>query len=206
MYDDRKISVIKDWLGVGSINIFGLPFAGKDIQGEILAKIFNGNLLGGGEILRSVTLPVNIKECLQIGKLIPSEDYVKIVLPYLKKPSLAGKPLILSSFGRWSGEEMGVLTAVKESGHPLKSVVYLKINENDAHKRWLMLRENNDRKERRDDAEEILKTRFSEFKEKTKPVIDFYNDLELLIEINGKGTREQVTNNIINSLFEKCQK
>ena len=206
MYDNRKISAIQDWLGAGSINIFGLPFAGKDVQGKILAKIFNGNLLGGGEILRSITLPTSVQECLRMGKLIPSEEYVKIVLPYLKKPNLAGRPLILSSVGRWSGEEMGVLTAVKESGHPLKSVIYLKISENDAIKRWSMLMKNNDRKERRDDAEEVLKTRFNEFKEKTKPVIDFYDDLELLIEIDGKDTREKVTNSIIDSLYEKCQK
>ena len=27
---EEKITVIKQWLGTGSINVFGLPFSGKD--------------------------------------------------------------------------------------------------------------------------------------------------------------------------------
>lgn len=205
MYDNEKVSLIKTWLGTGSINIFGRPFAGKDVQGEILAELLDGNLLGGGDILRGSVVPERVKDCLRTGKLIPSEDYVNIVLPYLSQSQLIGKPLILSSVGRWHGEEMGVITAVKESGHPLKTVVYLNISDEDAYTRWLKLEDINDRQDRRDDTEDILKTRFAEFQEKTMPVIDFYRKLELLIEIDGRGTREQVTAEIINCISERCK-
>ncbi len=205
MYDDEKLALVKSWLGTGSINIFGRPFAGKDVQGEILAELLDGNMLGGGEILRGNVVPEHIKECLRVGKLIPSEDYVNIVLPYLSQSKLVGKPLILSSVGRWHGEEMGVIKAIKESGHPLKSVIYLNISDDDSYTRWLKLADINDRHGRRDDTEEILRTRFAEFQEKTMPVIDFYRKLELLIEIDGSGTREQVTNSIINSISKHCK-
>lgn len=205
MYELENIPLIKNWLGTGSVNIFGRPFAGKDYQGEILADLLGGNLLGGGDILRGSIIPERAKECLRTGKLIPSEDYVNIVLPYLSQSQLVGKPLILSSVGRWHGEEMGVITAVKESGHPLKTVIYLEISNEDAHTRWLKKEEINDRQDRRDDTEEIMITRFREFEEKTMPVIDFYRKLDLLIEIDGRGSREQVTASIINSICERCK-
>src|SRR5665648_905327 len=202
MYDNNKIDTIKKWLGSGTIDIFGRPFAGKDEQGRRLAKLFGGTLIGGGEILRGSTMPEHIKEYMHTGKLIPSEDYVNIVLPYLSQQKLANKPLFLSSVGRWHGEEDGVIEAVEKSGHPLKAVVYLDISNDESHDRWLARASNNDRSNRHDDTEKVLNIRFTEFSEKTLPVIDYYRNLGLLIEIDGKRQRDEVTNNIIDLLYE----
>lgn len=49
--DDKKL-IIKNWLGNGSINIFGMPFSGKDTQGAILAEHFGGVMISSGDILR----------------------------------------------------------------------------------------------------------------------------------------------------------
>jgi len=51
-----EIKKIASWLGHGSINVIGCPFSGKDTQGEILVKLFNGVLIGGGDILRSIMI------------------------------------------------------------------------------------------------------------------------------------------------------
>jgi len=205
MHDDKKIDAIKKWLGTGTIDIFGRPFAGKDFQGRKLAQLFSGNLVGGGEILRRSSMPDHIKDYMRSGRLIPSEDYVNIVLPYLNQTYLSNKPLILSSVGRWHGEENGVIEATKESGHPLKAVIYLDISNNESRDRWLAREINNDRSKRHDDTEEILNIRFTEFQEKTLPVIDYYRQAGTLIEVDGKGTRDEITNNIIDALFE-CAK
>lgn len=202
MYDDKKIEQIKNWLGTGSINIFGRPFSGKDSQGRRLIEIFGGNLVGGGEILRGSTMPDRIKALMRTGELIPSDDYVNIVLPYLSQTDLAGKPLFLSSVGRWHGEENGVIQAVQAANHPLKAVIYLNISNEESHNRWLARDINNDRSNRHDDTEDILNIRFKEFSEKTLPVLDYYRKLGLLIEVNGYGTRDEVTTDIINSIIE----
>lgn len=196
----HNLEKIKKWLGSGSINIFGRPFAGKDYQGRILADIFDGHLLGGGDILRNSNIPERSQECLRRGELIPSEDYVSIVLPYLRQQRFAGKPLILSSVGRWHGEEPGVIQAVEESGHPLKAVFYLSLTDEDVHKRWKELATINDRSDRHDDTEEILRTRFAEFNEKTIPVIDYYRENNLLIEIDGTKSKQEVTDEILINL------
>jgi len=206
MNDTEKIKVIKNWLGSGTINIFGRPFSGKDAQGRRLVKLLGGSLIGGGEILRNSLIPQHVKDNVSAGKLAPTDDYINIVLPYLGKPDFAGKPLFLSSVGRWHGEEKTVLDALKKSGHPLKAVVYLDISVNESHTRWLAREINNDRPNRIDDTENTLNIRFAEFQDKTMPVLDYYRSLGLLVEIDGKGPRNDITGLIIDALFELANK
>jgi len=135
MYDQLEINFIKDWLGSGSINIFGRPFAGKDNQANQLIAMLDGNLIGGGDILRSEYMPDDIKLLMKTGKLIPSEKYREIVLPYFKQALFKDKPLILSSVGRWYGEEEMVVESLKDSNHELKAVIHLKISEIESYKK-----------------------------------------------------------------------
>jgi adenylate kinase len=191
---------LKDWLGTGSINIFGRPFAGKDTQGRLLAEFFDGTLLGGGEILRGSTMPDHIKAAMKTGKLIPTDDYIAIVLPYLSQVHLTSSPLILSSVGRWHGEEEGVIGATEASGHPLKAVIYLALDEETVRQRWAASHEKSDRGDRHDDTEEILEIRLAEYREKTLAVIDYYRENGLLIEIDGNQPPEKVTLDILKAL------
>lgn len=200
MEKHEDIPTIQSWLGNGSINLFGRPFAGKDSQGRILAGLFGGNILGGGDILRGSIIPEHTKQIMRSGQLIPSEDYVSIVLPYLSKKEFSGAPLILSSVGRWHGEESGVIDALEASGHPLKAVVYLAIEEEDVIERWRDYESRKDRSVRHDDSEEILETRFEEFRDKTLQVIEYYRERNMLIEIAGTGSRDDVNNEIIAQL------
>jgi len=201
MSNAEKISAIKNWLGSGSINIFGRPFSGKDTQGARLAAMLDTRMIGGGEVLRSNNIPERAQEALRTGHLIPTEDYVNIVLPFLSQPELADKPLVLSSIGRWHGEEQGVINALSESNHPLKAVVYLDISSDNSFTRWKALATIQDRQNRRDDTEEILRTRFDEFQQKTIPVIDYYRLANLLITIDGTRTREEVSQDLLDALY-----
>jgi adenylate kinase len=145
-----------------------------------------------------------VKSFLDAGKLIPSDLYVKMVLPYLSQPDLAGKPLLLSSVGRWYGEENGVMHVLDDAHHPLKAVIYLIISKENALERLHTSKAIGDRGERDDDDEALLLTRFKEFEEKTTPVIDHYRDLGLLIEIDASASREAVQEAILNQLFIKA--
>lgn len=191
---------IKEWLGSGSINIFGMPYAGKDTQAELLAKEFGGQRLSGGEILRNSVIPPHVKEAINAGNLAPTQEYIDIVLPYLSRPEFAGKPLILSSVGRWHGEEEGVLRATEQSGHKTKSVVFLHINEDVFIERWTAAQSLGDRGERADDAQHILDNRLAEFREKTLPVLEYYRERHLLIEVDGSQDVSTVNRAIMRSL------
>lgn len=205
MNNQDKINTIKAWLGSGTIILFGRPFAGKDYQSNQLAKLFDGNAASSGDILRNSVLPKHAEEAMATGELVPTIDFVNIVLPYLSQQSLANQPLILSSFGRWHGEEEGVIQAVKDSRHPLKTVIYLEMSDNDIFNRW-DAEEHSDRHNRVDDSLNILKKRLAVFSEKTSPVLDYYKKLDLLITVDGRPTKDEVTNNIIDSLYKKASR
>lgn len=201
-----NISSIQQWLGSGSINLFGLPYAGKDTQGHLLAEELSGQLLGGGEILRNSTITPAGKAAMEAGELFPTQEYIDTVLPYLSKEEFAGKPLILSSVGRWHGEEDGVIQAAEQSGHPIKAVVFLNMNESTLYERWEVAQSAGGRDERADDAREKLGVRLTEFKEKTRPVLDYYRDKGLLIEVDANQHVISVTRAILDALASRASK
>ncbi len=201
---DSKINEIKIWLGSGSINLFGLPFSGKDTQGEMLANVLGGVLIAGGEILRSYPDQTKIEEIMADGNLLPSELYMDIVLPYLSRTELNNKPLILSSVGRMQGEQQIIMESASRSGHPLKAVVLLELSEDTIYKRFEKAQATHDRGEREDDSRVVLQNRIAKFKEQTLPVIDFYQKNELLIRVDDSKNKEEVELEIIEALHKKA--
>ncbi len=199
------IEIITQWLGTGAINIFGLPFAGKDTHGHRLAELFGASIMGGGDILRNSVIPPHVKEIIDSGRLAPTDDYVRIVLPYLSREEFAGRPLVLSSVGRWHGEEPGVIEAAAAANHPLKAVLFLSVSEAVAHERFVASREDETRGKRADDAEHILATRFTEFRDKTLPVIEFYREKGTLIEVDGNPPKDEVHQTILRGLLRLAQ-
>ena len=202
-----QLQTTKQWLGSGSINIFGPPYAGKDTQGDGLVELLDAApLVGGGDILRSSVIPGHVKEIMERGELIPTKDYIEIVLPFLSQAAFEGKPLVLSAVGQWHGEEEGVLKATAESNHALKAVVYISLPETLIWKRWEAHKALGNRGDRRDDAKESLEIRLKEFREKTMDVIGFYRETGILIEIDGDQPPEKVFADIIAGLSELIQK
>jgi adenylate kinase len=203
--DAKKVTTVKKWLGSGSIDIFGMPFAGKDTQGHRLGQLLNAPVLGGGDILRNSVIPHAVKDIMHAGLLIPTQDYLEIVLPYLSQTAFINRPLILSAVGRWHGEEAGVLEATAESNHPLKVVIHLEISPQHVKDRWQSEHIHIARGHRIDDTAEALNVRLEEYRQKTIPVINFYRDENMLIEIDSSQSISAVTITIIDKLYEFSQ-
>lgn len=195
------ISLIKNWLGSGTINVFGLPFSGKDTQCDVLAELLGATVASSGAIFREHQDNVELQQIMATGALIPSDMFFDIMLPFFNKPELAGKPLVLSSVGRMKGEEGPIVRATDESNHPIKAVVVLSIPEEVVWERHRAALSLNDRGARPDDAnDDILRNRIAKFNSQTLPVIEFYREKGVLIEVDGTKDRETVTQEIINSL------
>lgn len=206
--DESHIQQIRSWLGTGSINIFGYPFAGKDTQGGTLAAELEAPLIGGGDILRNSIIPDRVKAIMDSGALIPTEDYMQIVLPYLAQEKFEGKPLMLSSVGRWTGEEHGVIEATAQSGHPIKAVIQLHLDERTVWSRFQSLERDagNSRGQRHDDDADKIETRLEEYRVKTLPVIEFYRSLGLVIDIDSDKPITEVRSNILSQLADFAAK
>lgn len=201
--ETERIAKIKSWLGTGSINIFGLPFSGKDTQARILSDILEAPVIAGGDILRSHPDNDKIKSLMATGKLFPTKFYLEVILPYLSRKDFADQPLILSSVGRWHGEEVTLTEAAKSAGHPIKAVVFLNMSEEIVRQRYLSSHEVGDRGERHDDADHLIDVRLAEFRKKTLPVIEYYRNKGLLIEVDGAAPKDIVANQITDQLLNK---
>ena len=197
-----KFAKIKMWLGTGSLNVFGLPMSGKDTVGERLAKDLDAKFLSSGIIIRAFEAEQN-QNMTGSGQLIPTNTFYDIILPYFSREEMKDDSLILSSVGRWAGEEDKIMEAAKNGGHEIKAVVLLDLTEADVKNRFEAAKELNDRGERADDASiEIFETRIREFNEKTLPVLNHYDELKLLIRVLADGSRDEVYSSVIDKLVE----
>lgn len=205
---DQRIEVIKQWLGTGSINIFGLPFSGKDTIGIRLAELLGAKFLSSGLILRAAeNEDKELLHEMSAGNLAPTDKFKGIVLPYLTRQDLEDYPLVLSSVGRWEGEEYDVITAAANGGHPIQAVILLNVSEAEVKNRWEASKVTQDRGDRKDDeSERILDTRIKEFIEKTMPVIETYRKRELLVPVSANTDKESVFNNVIEGLYEMAMR
>ncbi len=201
MNETEKIKEIREWLGTGSINIFGLPMSGKDTVGVRLAEMLGARFLSSGMIIRAMEEETG-KKLTDQGQMAPTELFYEWVLPYFEREDLADTALILSSVGRWSGEENQVMSVAERSGHPIKAVVALNVSEEDVLDRWEATKILSDRGDRADDKESAtFQTRIEEFRAKTLPVLQHYKDLGLLVEVRADMARDAVFNEMIERLY-----
>ena len=199
---NEKLKKIKSWLGTGSLNIFGLPMSGKDTVGMRLAEDLQAKFLSSGIIIRAYEAEQN-EDMTGSGKLIPTNTFYDIILPYFSREELRNDSLVLSSVGRWSGEEDKIMEAAKAGGHEIKAVVMLDLTEEEVKNRFEAAKELNDRGERADDANiEVFETRLAEFREKTMPVLNHYDELKLLVKVPASGSRDEVYANVVDRLVE----
>jgi adenylate kinase len=201
---DERINSIAKWLGTGSLNIFGLPFAGKDTQGQVLADFFGGVMISSGDMLRQAKDNKRLQQLLATGEIIPSDLFEEIVLPYLSNPEFKNKPLILSEVGRLEGEQYVIMRATGDSGHPTKAVVLLNLPEEEVFNRFEAAKQIQDRGIRSDDHREVLQTRLENYQAKVMPVIEYYRTKGLLIDIDGTQSREDVTRTILDDLARRA--
>ena len=199
---NEKLGKIKSWLGTGSLNIFGLPMSGKDTVGMRLAEDLQAKFFSSGIIIRAYEAEQN-EDMTGSGKLIPTNTFYDIILPYFSREELRNDSLVLSSVGRWSGEEDKIMEAAKAGGHEIKAVVMLDLTEEEVKNRFEAAKELNDRGERADDANiEVFETRLAEFREKTMPVLNHYDELKMLVKVPASGSRDEVYTNVIDRLVK----
>ena len=200
---EEKIAAIKEWLGTGSINIFGLPMSGKDTQGVRLAEALGARLLSSGMIIREMEKET-AQDLSSNGALIPTDTFYEWVLPYFGREDLKNSPLVLSSIGRWFGEENQVMASAEATGHKIAAVIVLNLSEEDVRERFAAAKLLGDRGDRADDKDEAtFEKRLEEFRIKTAPVLMHYQTLGLLIPVDGDRSRDEVFTEIIDKLYTK---
>lgn len=175
------------------IILIGIQGSGKSTQGNLLRDKLNIPYLSTGHIFREMAkektpLGRYIKEIMNAGFLIPDEKTVEIVSEYLKKPEYKSG-YILDGFPR-------TLEQVKKFQNGVDKVVYLNVSDKEAL--WRLSYRNGEGRE--DETLTAIRKRIELFHQLTEPVLDYYREKRILIEVDGERSIEEIHKEILEKI------
>lgn len=179
----------------------GPPGAGKGTQADIIREKFKIPQISTGEILRnavknSTPLGQEAKKYMDAGDLVPDVVVIGIIKERLAEKDCA-KGFILDGFPRTVEQAEALNKILKELKMDLDAVINLHVPEEELVNRLLKRAEIEGRS---DDNRETIQNRLKTYNEKTFPLIDYYKKAGLLKEINGVGSMEEITMEILSAL------
>jgi len=175
------------------IVLIGIQGAGKSTQGNLLSEKLKIPYLSTGHIFRELAKEKTkfgryVKEVMNAGYLIPGKKTLAIVAEYLKRPEYEGG-YIMDGFPR-------TLSQAEFFKDGADRVIYLKVSDGEALKR-LSFRNGEGRE---DENPTAVAKRIESFHKFTEPVLDYYRKKEMLIEVDGEKTIEQIHKEILEKI------
>lgn len=175
------------------IILIGIQGAGKSTQGNLLSEKLKVPYLSTGHIFRNLAkeqtkLGRYIKEVMNAGYLISDARTLKIVSDYLSRLEYK-RGYILDGFPR-------TLIQAESFKNEVDKVIYLSVSDEEALRR-LSYRNGEGRE---DETPTAIQRRIALFHKFTKPVLDFYREKGILIEVDGEKSIEEIHHNILKSL------
>ncbi|MEN3013312.1 MAG: nucleoside monophosphate kinase [Endomicrobiia bacterium] len=202
------------------IIFLGPPGCGKGTQAQMVSKEFNINHLSTGEIFRRIIkenypseISKKIKEYVNKGLLVPDEIVFEAIKLVLNKENF-----LLDGFPR--NINQAKLLENYLDGVPLDVVIYFEISDEEIIKRLTSrricskcgkvyniytLKPKNDNLcdncnieliTREDDKLEVVKERILVYRNETMPLIEFYNNKNILISLKAEDTIENIYSQI----------
>jgi adenylate kinase len=170
------------------------PGAGKGTQAEKLAAHYEIAHLSSGALLRQEVADGTkigrfAAEYLERGDLVPDELMFEMLSAKVLDAARSGG-YVLDGFPRTvrQAEEAYALAQGVE-GITLQAVLYLRVSIDELHNR---LQARAVSEGRSDDTEAAIAHRFEVFEAQTQPLLVFYSERGLLLEINGEQAVEDV--------------
>lgn len=174
------------------IILLGPPGCGKGTIATVLKTKYKYIHLSTGELIRSM-LDENedLRKLIKQGKFISDEKINELVEKYLSTLSNEEKEiLILDGYPRT--EKQAIFLKKLEK---IEHVILIDIPE-----KVCIDRISNRNEGREDDNPQIAKKRWDDYIGITTLLIDFYSKEDILIKINGLGSKEEVLNEVLNIL------
>ena len=176
----------------------GPPGVGKGTQAKILSEKLNVIHLSTGEILRG-----EIQKDTQVGKVAKSfidkgnlvpDDFVLKIISKKISANIPNKGYLFDGFPRTIPQAVGFDTLLNEIGHNLNAAINLTADEDELIKRIL---ERGKISGRSDEAVDIVKKRQKIYWSQTAPLIKYYQNKNILKNIDGIGEIEEITKRIL---------
>ncbi|MFL6106767.1 MAG: adenylate kinase [Marmoricola sp.] len=181
--------------------LMGPPGAGKGTQAKYVAEHFGIPAISTGDIFRAnvssgTPLGVEAKRYMDAGEYVPDEVTNLMVRNRIDEDD--AKPgFLLDGYPRTLAQVTELDGMIKFTGHELDAVVVLTVNQDELVGRLLQRAKTEGRA---DDTEEVIRRRQEIYTEQTEPLIDVYRDRGLLIEVDGLGEIDDVSERIFSAL------
>ncbi|NQT19673.1 MAG: adenylate kinase [Planctomycetes bacterium] len=204
--------------------LLGPPGAGKGTQAEHIARKYEIPHISTGDMLRQATknqTPVGLEAAGYIdkGELVPDDVIVRMVKERLGRPDCR-KGFILDGFPRNLQQGKALAHTLDELGTDLDAVVYINVPEHDVidrlsgrqtcrncgegyHVKYMPPKNKGvcdkcggQLYQRTDDNAQTIKNRLEIYRQQTADLISYYDSINLLVEIAGDKTIDEVTKEI----------
>lgn len=205
--------------------MLGPPGAGKGTQAGKLADHFSIPHISTGQILRNnkdMETPYGTpRSYIKDGNLVPDEMMINILQKRLQDDD-TDEGYILDGFPRTRPQAVSLGDVME-----IDAVIYLRTNEENILDRLTGRRTckncgrtyhvemdpppddttcehcDGDIVQRNDDRESVVRDRLDEYQEKTKPLIEFYREKDLLIEVDGNPSIDTVWEDLEDALHKR---
>jgi adenylate kinase len=205
--------------------LLGPPGSGKGTQGERLQEDFRLPYYATGDILRAAVkqgteVGKQAKEYMDRGDLVPDEVIIGVIAERLVGDE-SSDGFILDGFPRTVPQAEALDAKMKELGRDLTAAILIDVTEEEVVRRLGGRRtcEQNPshiyhvefdppKKEgvcdldgaelvvRDDDKPDVIKNRLSQYREKTEPLIDYYEERGILNKVKGARSPDEVEESI----------
>lgn len=170
----------------------GVAGSGKSAQGRLLADRLGYPWLSTGEFLRMLIAGERRREMLE-GKLLDDAEIITLVQKIFRIVDIEHE-FVMDGFPRTSAQADWLLSQRKHGQLDITAVIHLKASEDVVLERLLQ-------RGRQDDQAEVIRERFKEYEEATRPIIDeFKEDGVAVFDIDGVGDVESIHENIVRAI------
>jgi len=130
------------------------------------------------------------------GELVPDEIVVSMARERLAESDVANG-FLLDGFPRTEPQAEELEKILADAGTPLDAAVYLQVPDDVVVERIAQRSESEDRS---DDDEKTVRNRLRVFSESTAPLLEYYRQRQLLVEVDGAGSTDEVFERIVGDL------
>lgn len=184
--------------GDGARVVFlGPPSSGKGTQAKIVGERLAVPAISTGDMLREAVAEGSelgrlVAAVLEAGELVDDETMARVVRERLARPD-TGRGFILDGYPRTMAQAETLERILGERGEKLDAALLIDVPEDELIARALG-------RGRQDDREEVLRERLRLYREKTAPLVGYYEERGLLARVDGDRPVEEVTVQVLSEL------
>lgn len=206
--------------------MLGAPGAGKGTQAKKISRKFKIPHISTGDILRKeikqeTELGLEAKNFVESGRLVTDELVIEIIKNFIQGDS-AENGFLMDGFPRNLTQAKNFTEMLEEIGLELDHVINIAVDSGEitdrlgkrrtcrtCHKITSLTCSNNGAScpecggelfKRKDDKDTVIRHRLEVYGKETRPLTEYYRESGLLINIDGSGTEEEVTERILKNL------